>query len=76
MLTVFDFSGGKTNIIKTKVDESTLDLKTKNDRFVVNKPELLTLDKKFRQPQTRNEFSSFFLHFLAPRPFYKSYSYV
>ena len=31
---------------------------------------------KFRHPRTRNELASYYLHFMGPKPFYKSYSYV
>lgn len=31
---------------------------------------------KFRHPSTRNELASYYLHFMGPKPFYKSYSYV
>ena len=31
---------------------------------------------KFRHPRTRNELASYYLHFMGPKPFYKTYSYV
>ena len=31
---------------------------------------------KFRHPKTRNELASYYLHFMGPKPFYKTYSYV
>ena len=31
---------------------------------------------KFRHPSTRNELASYYLHFMGPKPFYKTYSYV
>ena len=31
---------------------------------------------KFRHPTTRNELASYYLHFMGPKPFYKTYSYV
>ena len=30
----------------------------------------------FRHPATRNELTSYYLHFVGPKPFYKTYSYV
>ena len=31
---------------------------------------------KFRHPRTRTELASYYLHFMGPKPFYKTYSYV
>ena len=31
---------------------------------------------KFRHPSNRNELASYYLHFMGPKPFYKTYSYV
>ena len=30
----------------------------------------------FRHPATRNELTSYYLHFVGPKPFYKTYSYL
>ena len=30
----------------------------------------------FRHPTTRPELTSYYLHFVGPKPFYKTYSYV
>ena len=62
------------NIVDKKVDDKALG--SENIVDVCVKSETTNSDTKFRQPETRTEFTSFFLHFVAPRPFYKSYSYV
>ena len=31
---------------------------------------------RFRHPRTRTELASYYLHFMGPKPFYKTYSYV
>ena len=67
--------GKRTKLINKNLDDRCTP-ETKTGRFAVKKSDLSTSDKKFRQPETRTEFTSFFLHFVAPRPFYKCYSYV
>ena len=52
---------------------------TIDTRNLSNPDDNSTLDAKpsnFRHPSTRNELASYYLHFMGPKPFYKSYSYV
>ena len=73
--------GGKSNIavssyLPTKQENLSLCTKTdnKNPKMLQSKKSLIKFS--YKEPKSRQEFSSYFLHFATPRPFYRAYSFI
>ena len=57
---------------KSQSDSHSLD----SDKSSSEKVSSSISSSSFRHPTTRTELASYYLHFIGPKPFYKTYSYV